>query len=65
MASTQVLALTPWAPLAGGALTGKYLKGETGRVTEQSARRNDRNTAIATKVAEFPGRLKPHQHVLP
>ena len=52
MASSQILALTPWAPLAGGALTGKYLKGETGRVTEQSARRNDRNTAIAAKVAE-------------
>jgi hypothetical protein len=58
MASSMGLALTPWAPLAGGALTGKYLKGETGRVTEQSARRNDRNTAIATKVAELAGALE-------
>jgi aryl-alcohol dehydrogenase-like predicted oxidoreductase len=58
MASSMGLALTPWAPLPGGALTGKYLKGETGRVTEQSARRNDRNTAIATKVAELAGALE-------
>lgn len=58
MASSMGLALTPWAPLAGGALTGKYLKGETGRVTEQSARRNDRNTAIAAKVAELAGTLE-------
>ena len=46
MAKEMKLAVTPWAPLAGGALTGKYLKGETGRVKENSARRNDRANGI-------------------
>ncbi|MCF8253649.1 MAG: aldo/keto reductase [Bacteroidia bacterium] len=44
------LALTPWAPLAGGALTGKYLKGEKGRLTEASKRLNERSVSIAKKV---------------
>ena len=57
MAKALGLALTPWAPLAGGALTGKYLKGETGRVTENSTRRNEKNTSIATKVVEVAARL--------
>jgi len=43
MAKEMKLAVTPWAPLAGGALTGK---GETGRVKENSARRNDRANGI-------------------
>jgi aryl-alcohol dehydrogenase-like predicted oxidoreductase len=46
------LALTPWAPLAGGALTGKYLKGEKGRLPEASKRLNDRSVIIAKKVVE-------------
>ncbi|OYQ32990.1 aldo/keto reductase [Flavobacterium cyanobacteriorum] len=50
MAKEMGLALTPWAPLAGGALTGKYLKGHTGRIAEASARRNQRSTAIAAEV---------------
>lgn len=57
MASSLGLALTPWAPLAGGALTGKYLKGEQGRVSEQSARRNERNTRIALKLTELANEL--------
>jgi len=44
------LALTPWAPLAGGALTGKYLKGEKGRLTEASKRLNERSVSITKKV---------------
>ena len=36
--------------LGGGALTGKYLRGEPGRVPEHSLRRNDRSTAIAQEV---------------
>lgn len=52
MAMEMGLALTPWAPLAGGALTGKYLNGDTGRVSETSARRNERNTEIVKKVVE-------------
>jgi aryl-alcohol dehydrogenase-like predicted oxidoreductase len=52
MAMEMGLALTPWAPLAGGALTGKYLNGDTGRVSETSARRNEKNTEIVKKVVE-------------
>jgi aryl-alcohol dehydrogenase-like predicted oxidoreductase len=58
MAKEMGLALTPWAPLAGGALSGKYLKGESGRVNEQSARRNDRNTQIVQKVVDWAEKLK-------
>jgi aryl-alcohol dehydrogenase-like predicted oxidoreductase len=57
MAQQMGLCLTPWAPLAGGALSGKYLKGETGRVAENSARRNDRNTQIAQVVVEEAEKL--------
>lgn len=57
MAKSMGLAVTPWAPLAGGALTGKYLKGESGRVKEDSARRDDRSTSITTKVVEVAGKL--------
>jgi aryl-alcohol dehydrogenase-like predicted oxidoreductase len=57
MAKAFNLALTPWAPLAGGALTGKYLKGETGRVSENSSRRNERNTVIVSKLVELAEQL--------
>ncbi|MEM8893347.1 MAG: aldo/keto reductase [Bacteroidota bacterium] len=57
MAKEMGLALTPWAPLAGGALTGKYLKGEDGRVAEESARRNDRSVQITKKVVEVADQL--------
>lgn len=57
MAKSLGLALTPWAPLAGGALTGKYLAGEDGRIKENSPRRNDRATAIAQKVVEIAQKL--------
>ncbi len=46
------LALTPWAPLAGGALTGKYLNGEKGRLTESSKRLNERSVKIAKVVVD-------------
>lgn len=57
MAKEMGLALTPWAPLAGGALTGKYLKGETGRVAENSMRRNEHSTTVASLVVDFAARL--------
>lgn len=57
MAKALGLAVTPWAPLAGGALTGKYLKGETGRVKEESDRRNERSVAITKKVVEIAEKL--------
>ncbi|MBK6823547.1 MAG: aldo/keto reductase [Saprospiraceae bacterium] len=49
MAAHHGLSIIPWAPLAGGALTGKYLKGDPGRIKEGSSRLNERAVAI-TKV---------------
>jgi aryl-alcohol dehydrogenase-like predicted oxidoreductase len=57
MATEMGLGLTAWAPLAGGALSGKYLRGETGRVTTASARRNEKNSEIAAKVVEISAKL--------
>lgn len=57
MAQEMGLAVTAWAPLAGGALTGKYLKGEQGRVPDISIRRNERSTAIAMKVVEVAEKM--------
>jgi aryl-alcohol dehydrogenase-like predicted oxidoreductase len=57
MAAALGLTLTPWAPLAGGALTGKYLQGETGRVAENSARRSERATAIVGEVVAIAEEL--------
>lgn len=58
MAQQMGLCLTPWAPLAGGALSGKYLKGETGRVSENSARRNERSIRIASAVLEEANKMQ-------
>jgi aryl-alcohol dehydrogenase-like predicted oxidoreductase len=58
MANALDLAITPWAPLAGGALTGKYLLNQPGRVKEESPRRNERANSIASvvmKIAEEKG----------
>jgi len=49
MAKHFGMTVTPWAPLGGGALTGKYLRGEQGRVKPESNRRNERAERI-TKV---------------
>jgi aryl-alcohol dehydrogenase-like predicted oxidoreductase len=57
MAKEMGLAVTPWAPLAGGALSGKYLRGEQGRVPEVSLRRNERSTRIAEKVGEVAEKM--------
>lgn len=58
MAKALDLAVTPWAPLAGGALTGKYLHQEAGRVKENSDRRNQRALDIAAKVVEVAKELE-------
>ncbi len=64
MAKEFGLTVTPWAPLAGGALTGKYLKGEKGRITEQSKRLNENSTNIAKAVVAIAEELKiPASHV--
>lgn len=57
MAQHFGMAVTAWGSIGGGALTGKYLKGESGRVTEQSARRSERANTIAAKVVEVSERL--------
>jgi len=49
MAKHFGLTITPWAPLAGGALTGKYIKGDKGRIKPESKRLNDKAVEI-TKV---------------
>jgi aryl-alcohol dehydrogenase-like predicted oxidoreductase len=50
MAKHYGMTLAPWAPLAGGALTGKYLKGDKGRIGEGSVRLNERAQNITKEV---------------
>jgi aryl-alcohol dehydrogenase-like predicted oxidoreductase len=57
MAKHFGMTLTPWAPLAGGALTGKYLRGEQGRIKPESNRLNDNSTRITKKVIEIADEL--------
>jgi len=57
MAKAFGMTVTPWAPLAGGALTGKYLKGEKGRLPETSGRLGERATAITKKLVEVANQL--------
>jgi aryl-alcohol dehydrogenase-like predicted oxidoreductase len=57
MANHLDLAVTAWAPLAGGALTGKYLNqnGSPKRLKEGSKRLNDKSVAIAQEVVKIAG----------
>lgn len=57
MARAFGMTVTPWAPLAGGALTGKYLEGEQGRLSEKSERRSDRSNRIAEAVVASAEKL--------
>ena len=50
MAKHFGMTVTPWAPLAGGALTGKYLRGGRGRLKETSNRLNERSERITKEV---------------
>ncbi|HTN37053.1 MAG TPA: aldo/keto reductase [Arachidicoccus sp.] len=50
MAEHFGLTLLPWAPLAGGALTGKYLRGEPGRIKPESKRLDDHSIQITKEV---------------
>jgi aryl-alcohol dehydrogenase-like predicted oxidoreductase len=47
------MTVTPWAPLAGGALTGKYLKGDKGRLPAHSNRLNERSQQITKEVVSI------------
>ena len=57
MAQTLDMAVTPWGVIGGGALTGKYLRGETGRVPENSLRRSERSSDIAQEVVDVAQEL--------
>ncbi len=57
MAKAFGMTVTPWAPLAGGALTGKYLKGERGRLLDTSIRLGERSVMITKKVMEIADQL--------
>ncbi|MDR7235882.1 aryl-alcohol dehydrogenase-like predicted oxidoreductase [Neobacillus drentensis] len=59
MARALDIGVTAWAPMAGGALTGKYSNpsAENGRLSPQSARLNERNRAIAAVVEEIAKEL--------
>ena len=45
MAGHYNMTVTPWAPLEGGALTGKYHSGDFGRLKETSNRLNEQSVA--------------------
>jgi aryl-alcohol dehydrogenase-like predicted oxidoreductase len=57
MAKAFDMAVTPWGVIGGGALTGKYLRGEAGRVPEHSIRRNSRSLDIAQEVVNVATEL--------
>src|SRR5476651_345122 len=57
MAKHFGMTITPWAPLGGGALTGKYLRGEQGRIKPESNRRSERSERITKVVVAIAGEL--------
>jgi len=57
MAKHYGMTLTPWAPLAGGALTGKYLRGDFGRIKEGSNRLNENSRRITKEVLSVAAKL--------
>ena len=57
MAKHFGMTVTPWAPLAGGALTGKYLRGDHGRLKAGSNRLNERSERITKEVLAIAGEL--------
>ncbi len=57
MAKHFNMTVTPWAPLAGGALTGKYLRGDKGRIKEDSNRLNENSVRITKEVMKIAEKL--------
>src|ERR1700744_185571 len=57
MAKHFGMTVTPWAPLGGGALTGKYLRGEHGRIKPESNRLNENSTRITKEVVAIAEEL--------
>jgi aryl-alcohol dehydrogenase-like predicted oxidoreductase len=57
MAKALDLAVTPWGTIGGGALTGKYLRDEAGRVPKDSTRRNENSSIVAQTVVDIDTEL--------
>jgi len=57
MAKHFGMTVTPWAPLGGGVLTGKYIRGEQGRIKPESKRLNDRAVEITKTVIAIADEL--------
>lgn len=57
MAKHFGMTVTPWAPLAGGALTGKYLRGDHGRIKPESKRLDERSKNITQTVVDIAAEL--------
>jgi len=57
MAQHYNMTVLPWAPLAGGALSGKYLRGERGRIKDTSNRLNERSVNITREVVAIADEL--------
>ncbi len=57
MAKHFGMTVTPWAPLAGGALTGKYLRGDKGRIKAESNRRDENSERITREVMAVAEKL--------
>jgi len=57
MAKHFGMTVTPWAPLGGGVLTGKYLRGEAGRIKPESKRRNEQSEAVTRAIVEIATEL--------
>ncbi|MFD2864638.1 aldo/keto reductase [Mucilaginibacter antarcticus] len=57
MAKHFGMTVTPWAPLGGGVLSGKYLRGEQGRIKPESKRLDDRSVAITKVVVDIAEEL--------
>ncbi|PTQ92872.1 aryl-alcohol dehydrogenase-like predicted oxidoreductase [Mucilaginibacter yixingensis] len=63
MAKHFGMTVTPWAPLGGGALTGKYLRGDKGRIKAESVRLNansERITRVVMQIADELGVSASH-----
>jgi aryl-alcohol dehydrogenase-like predicted oxidoreductase len=57
MAKALGLAVTPWGTIGGGALTGKYLRGEAGRVPDSSVRRSEHSSIVAQTVVDVANEM--------
>ena len=57
MAKHFGMTVTPWAPLGGGVLSGKYLRGEQGRIKPESKRLDERSVSITKAVVTIADEL--------